>query len=79
MIDRKENYLFKTPLSKTWRYLTYLIFKAIYQNKMLVFGKMNNHKGKTYYEENAYIFLKDRQRQIKMTLFMESVKIFVLI
>ena len=46
---------------------------------MLVFGKMNNHKGKTYYEENAYIFLKDRQRQIKMTLFMESVKIFVLI
>ena len=45
----------------------------------MVFGKMNNHKGKTYYEENAYLFLKDTQRQIKMTLFMESVKIFVLI
>ena len=45
---------------------------------------MNNHKGKTYYEVNelggnAYIFLKDIQRQIRMTLFMESVKIFVLI
>lgn len=52
MIDRKENYLFKTPLSKTWRYLKYLIFKAIYQNKTLVFAKMNNHKGKTYYEVN---------------------------
>lgn len=46
---------------------------------------MNNHKGKTYYEVNElgrkhlYIFQKIYKDRIKMTLFMESVKIFVLI
>lgn len=57
----------------------------MYQDKTLVFGKMNNHKTKgklmklINWEENIYIFLKNIQRQIIMTLFMERVKIFVVI